>query len=167
MGAAKDLYSNRTLATIVQSALNTITFEQIRFAAGLFEGLALVLNRIHLYPTAASLRQIVAATDHLTMALVTRDDLTSLDPTNLSVLASKMITGIAAGVERYVTPLTIPFSDLPGKGLLIPANPLYMGVDSGGFTAVATVRFILEYQWKKLTPQENLELLQTLLPGTV
>lgn len=162
-----DLYINRTNATVVMSALNTLTFQQIRFAAGLFEGIALLLTRVLWYPTNTSLRELVASTDSLHMALTTRSDLTAIDPVNLSVLVSKNIVGLATNTEPIITPLINDFSNMPGGGMLIPANPLYLGAFTAGAAAASSVRVVLEYRWKKLSPQESIELLQTLLPGTV
>lgn len=162
-----DKFINRTQAQIIMSAANTLTFQQIRFASGIFEGVALILNRILWNPTSTSLREIVAATDTLIMALTTRNDLTTLVPSNLSVLAQKEVVGLGAAVESKEIPFITDYSTLPGGGLLIPANPLYIGADSGGFVNPATINITLEYQWKKLSKDESIELLQTLLPGTV
>jgi hypothetical protein len=150
------------------SVINTITFEQIRFAAGLFEGVAIKLNRVRYVPDATLIREIVANTDSLAFALTTRNDLTSLSPTNLSVIDTVSIIGNGAGVEPTILPITSDFTSLPEGGLLLPANPLYLSMVSAGFAAaVGPLYAVLEYQWIRLSDREAIELLQTLIPGTV
>jgi len=162
-----DKYLNRAYARIDMTAVDTVTFQQIRFSTGLFEGIALVLNRIKYYPLVTTLRAVAADTDYWIMALTTRDDLTSLDPNSLSVLDTVSSIGVGAGVEPVQRPIISDFTNAPGGGLLIPANPLYLAMDTAGFGAVvggATV--VLEYQFIKLSDKESLELLQTIIPGT-
>lgn len=163
----KDVFSNRTQVEVVMSAANTLTFQQVRFAVGTFQGVALILNRIEMSPAGAAIDEIVAAADNLQMAITTRDDLTAINPTNLSVMYVKNIESPGANVEVFELPLVGDFTGLPGGGLLMPANPIFLAVLTGGFVAAATVRFTLYYQFKELSKDENLELIQTLLPGTV
>jgi len=165
--AAADIYSNRTTVRCSMTAVNTLVFQQLRFAAGLFEGVALILNRILWFPFSGTLRELVGAADHLQMALVTRNDLASIDPTNLAVIDEKELVSVGAAVERYETPLVSDWRNSPGGGLIIPANPLYLAMNTAGYAAVAEMNVVIEYQWKKLSKDESIELLQTLIPGTV
>ena len=163
-----DRYVNRTLAQVSMSAANVLTFQQVRFAAGLFEGLALKLVRVEWNISAALLRELGAATDSINFGITTRDDLVSIDPTNLSVLASYNVVGMGAGAEPMIMPIIMDFSNLPEGGLLIPANPMYLGINSAGVAAaLGPIYVTMFYNWIRLTDKESLELLQTLIPGTV
>lgn len=162
-----DQYANRAFSEVTMSAANTNTFEQIRFAVGVFQGVGLLLHRIQWFPGEASMREVVTAADRLTMALTLRDDLTSLEPTNQAVLAAVHYVGVAATTAPVTLPFETDWRQHPGGGLLIPSNPLYLAAGSGGFAAAATVRALIEYTFVQLSDREAIELLQTIIPGNI
>mgnify|MGYP001200953855 CR=1 FL=1 len=162
-----DLYANRCFASITMSAANVVTFQQIIFGVGTFQGIALVIHKIWWFPISTTIAEIVAAADKLFLALTARDDLTSLDPTNQAVYAAKQILPPGAPVEPVVTPLESNFCDLPSGGLIVPANPIYLAMSSAGFANPGTCKICMLYTFKELSDKENLEVLQTLLPGNV
>lgn len=162
-----DLYVNRAYIEVTMSAANTITFSQIRWAVGTFEGIAIKVIRILYYPSLASRREIVAATDSLNMGITGRNDLASLDPTNQGIYDTRNIVGVGANVEHMDNPIESKFDSLPGGGLLLPANPMYLAADSAGFVAAAVVRAIVYYVFVRLSDKESLEVLQTIIPGNV
>lgn len=165
--AKKDLYTNRAHGLVTMSAADTITFQQINFAVGIFQGIALKLIRVLWYPDQASFSRIDADTKYFQLGLTLRDDLTSLSATNLSVVVSKIVYGLGDSPEIVQGPLVDDFSTLPGGGLLIPANPVYLGMDSNGVGSALVVRAVLYYTFVELTDKESVELLQTILPGNV
>lgn len=168
--ALKDLYVNRAYADVTMSAANTVTFEQLNFAVGVFQGVALKLIQVRYYPLKAAVQEIVAAADILHFGLTLRDDLANLDPTSLSVIdvQNLMLTEARTAESNLVNePLISDFSNLPGGGLLLPANPIYAAAHSAGFAAAAQVRFLLYYVFVQLTDRESIELLQTIIPGNV
>lgn len=160
-----DAYVNRAFIEVTMSAANTLTFEQIRFSVGTFEGYAILLHQIHFYPTETSLRELVAATDDMTIAVVTRDSLTSLDPTEQSVISVMKICSVAAGVESYTLPLVMDFTALPEKSILIAPNPLYIAMTTSGAVAASKLRAVMYYRFKKLSAAQALELLQMMIPA--
>lgn len=164
----KDLYSNIALASVTLSAANTLTFSQLQISVGLFQGVALLLHRVLWWPTALTIREIVAATDSLYFGLVTSNRLTTIiDVTDPSIVTMQNIIGIAAGVERYQFPIVSDFSMLPGGGKLVPANPLFLAANTAGFAAAATVRAQLDFSFISLSDADYLELLQSIYPISV
>lgn len=162
-----DNYVNRAYVSVVESAANTLTFSQIRWAVGTFEGIAVKLSRVEWYFNSTLARGLVAATDSVQVALTGRDDLTTLDPTNQSIYVKDQIICIAANVEPVVSPIIHDFSNLPMNGLLLPANPMFLGAMSEGAAQANTFRGILYYTFIHLSDREALEVLQTILPGNV
>jgi hypothetical protein len=165
-----DQYANRALETVIMSAANTETFEQVRFGVGIFQGVALVIHRVEYHPTAGTLHEIIANADFFDMALTNRDDLTNLDPTNQNVIVHKGVhvrVVSAVGVISDHIPLISDFSTLPGGGLIIPANPLYVALDSAGFAAAGTCRFVIYYTFKQLKDADYIELVQGMLPANI
>jgi hypothetical protein len=166
-----DAYVNRALKTVTMSAANTLTFEQIQFGVGLFQGVAMVVNRVEWHLPFATLSELVGNADVIELAITNRDDLTALTPNNQSVLAYDMIRSIAVGavvsLEHLVMPLITDFSSLAGGGLIIPANPIYAGITTAGFAAAAQVNVIMYFTFKQLTDAEYIELLQTIMPANL
>lgn len=167
----KDVYGNRAFEDLTMSAANTITFEQIQFGVGLFQGVAMVLSRVEFYPTIGSWNELVATTDALYMAITNRDDLTNLDPANQNVLVLKQLfvtmVGAVVGIQIDQSPLVCDMSTLPGGGLIVPANPLYFALHSAGFAAAAQVRTILYFTFRQLADSEYVELIQTIMPANL
>jgi len=168
MAATKDQFSNRSFVDLTQSAANVLTFQQIRFAVGVFQGIGLLLHRIEWFPIGTSIQEIAATSDNFQLALTLRDDLANLDPSNQSILATVVLQPIGAlPLGPVITPIISDFSSLPGGGLLIPANPLFLAMDSAGFAAVGRVRIAVYYTFMQLSDREAMELLQTIIPGNV
>lgn len=162
-----DIYTNRTMARITMSVADTLTFQQVRFAVGLTQNFALLLNRIKYFPEAAFLQALQAATDTLNVALVTREDINDLNPTNLSVIDVHALFGCGANVTPMHNPIESDFNNLPGGGLIIPPNPLFIAIASTGLGVTGVMDVVLEYQYVELTDNQAREVLQTLIPGTV
>jgi hypothetical protein len=161
------MYANRALASVTMSAANTLTFEQIRFAVGTFQGVAMVLHRIEWHPSWASLKELVAATDWIRMAIVTNDNLSALNPDDQDVIATYSIYGIGVAVEPHKRPYVSDFSTLPSGGLIMPANPVYLGANTAGAASASVVRVVMYYTFKTLSDKDYLELLQSLAPGNI
>ncbi len=168
MATQKDQFANRSFVDLTQSAANTLTFQQIRFAVGVFQGIGLLLHRIEWFPIGTTIQSLAAITDSMQFALTLRDDLANLDPSNQAILANTFVTPIgAAPLGPFVTPMVTDFTNLPGTGLLIPANPLFLAMDSAGFGAAGRVRIAVYYTFMQLSDREAMELLQTIIPGNV
>lgn len=153
------------------SAANTLTFAQIQFGVGLFQGVAAVVHRLEWFLPLAQLTEIAAGTDEVELALCNRDDLANLDPDNQSVLSKKALTGITTGavVSEWIQeqPLVNEFSDMPGGGLIIPANPIYVGMDTVGFAAAGICDLVFYLTFRQLTDAEYVELIQTIMPANI
>ena len=164
---ATDLYTNRALVDLTMTAANTLSFTQVRFAVGLFQGVALVISRIEYFVTESGLRELAAVTDSLEFGITLRDDLVTIDPSNLSVLTQYKIVAMGAGTEVFEMPFISHFENLPEGGMLVPANPLFFAVATAGAAAATRVRGVIYYRFKTLSDKEYLEILQNILPGNV
>lgn len=169
--SVQDVYSNRAFITLTMSAANTLTFGQVQFGVGLFQGVAALIHRIELFPSAASMRELVAVADSMYFAITNRDDLASLDPVNQSVFGAlsvlPMMVGGVVSLSLEKLPLVISYVDLPGGALIIPANPLFVGMTSLGFGAAGQVSAVIYLTFKQLTDAEYVELVQTIMPANI
>lgn len=162
-----DMYTNRAFGLVTMSAANTITFEQLRFAVGTFTGVGLLLHRVEYFPTLGTYNEVVAAADSFQMGLVSRNDLTALNPIDNSIISIVRVNAVGVAVESKQDPIIQDFTNLPEKGLLIPPNPLYLAMNSTGFAAAGEFRCIMYYSFVELTDQQSIEMLQTIIPGNV
>jgi len=163
-----DKFANVAFGYVTCSAANTLTFAQINMGMGIFQRTAMLLHRILFLPTMATLREIVAATDDLQMALVTTNRLTTIaDATDPAMVAQKRLIGIAAATGTFETPHVVSFAELPGGGRLIAGNPIYIAANSGGFVSAATVRCQLDFTFVELADADYLELVQAQYPANI
>lgn len=164
----KDTYSNIAIAQVTASAANTLTFAQIIFGVGLFQGVALLVHRVNWYPHSTTLRELVAATDALFMALTTSNKLTSIeDVLDPSIIALRSRISVGAATADWDLPLVTDFTSLPGGGKLVPANPMFIAIKQSGAAAAGLIRATMDFTFVSLDSDAYLELLQSMFPVQV
>lgn len=153
------------------SAANALSFEQIRFGVGIFQGVALLVHQIDYFLSHDSYTQLTTSADYCSIGLTARDDLTSITPTVLNVIDvvdyDTVLFGAAAEVHEIEKPRTRNFQSMPGGGILIPANPLFLAMSSSGFATAGVARIVMFYTFKTLADKDYLELLQSMLPANI
>lgn len=163
----KDIYPNRAMSSVTQTAANTITFEQINFGVGIFQGVALVLHRVEYMPDGAALNELAAFGDTWDMGLTTSNLLADLQAFDPAVISMKRMLAIGAAVEPFELPLITDFTTMPGGGLILPPNPLFMCVDSLGNAAAHGTIFQLYFTFVELADKDYIELIQSQLPANI
>lgn len=164
----KDMYANVAYGTVVMSAANTLTYSQIQMAVGLFQGVAMLVHRVLWYPFNATIREMVAATDSMIMALTSSNRLTTIaDVTDPSILVQRRLVGVGANTEIVSLPIIEDFTNLPGGGKLIASNPIWVAGYSGGFAAAGTISVQLDFTFIELSSADYLELLQAQFPANL
>ena len=166
---AGDLFVNRAIFSLTMSAANTITFEQVRFGLGVFTGTALIVHRVDWHLESAA--ELITAGDNMQLALTNREDLAALQAHNMNVLILKEVrlgaSGTPANALLMELPLVSDLSTLPGGGLIIPANPLYVAMLTTGYAAAGVVHCVMWYTTKTLTDADWIELVQSLVPVNI
>lgn len=166
-----DLFPNRAFESVTMSAANALTFSQVQFGVGLFQGIAAIISRIEWFPTAASMAELTTSGDDIECALTNRDDLTSILPTSQNVLAHKGIVSKASGTPAtlltWELPLVSDFSSMGGGGLIVPANPLYIALETLGAAAASVLNAVIYLTFKELSDAEYVELIQTIMPANL
>jgi hypothetical protein len=163
--ATLDQFPNKAVVEITMSAANTLTFKAIQFGVGLFQGTAMVLQKIEYHPIVATVREIVAATDSLALALTSTDQLASLSVKNAAIIDIFQIFGVAADTERAMTPFERDFTQLQGGGIILPPNPLYLAMSTGGFANPGEAAVKLYFTFRDLIPSDYIELIQSQIPA--
>lgn len=163
-----DEFANVAYAKVTQSAANTLTFEPMQLAIGLFQGIALILHRILYIPTGACLNELGAVTDVLALGIVTSNRLANIyDISDPAVIDYMSLKPQGAPVEIQREPYIHDLSTLPGGGKIVAANPLYLAMDSTGFVAAQDSRVQIDFTFVELADRDYIELIQTQIPANV
>ncbi|MBA7709044.1 hypothetical protein ES703_117951 [subsurface metagenome] len=163
-----DKYSNVAFAKVTMSAVNTLTFEAINMAVGVFQGVAMLIHRILYYPTDVSLREVVAATDTFSLALTTSNRLANIvDVSEPAIIDKLHVVGVGVNVEAVRLPLVSDLTMLPGGGRIVPANPLFVAMATAGAVAASKAFVQVDFTFIELTDQDYLELIQSQLPANI
>lgn len=162
--ATKDLFINRALETITMSAANTLTFQKINFAVGVFQGVALIIHRINYHFLSSVYTELVANDDELTVALTVSNVLSDLAMDNIEVIDQKTIVcdiyGAGSGAEKWVSPLSTDYGTLPMGGILLPANPIYIAMTTLNFIGAVSCQTEILFTFKELSDKDYIELMQ-------
>lgn len=162
-----DAYANRAIEYISMSAADTLTFKQIVMGVGVFQGVGIVLHRVEFQPGLATMREFAAATDSLDVGIVTSDSLTSIVGSAPSIIYAHRVVGMGAVSIPWHLPIIADFTDLPGGGVILPANPIFIAMNSAGFAAAGNMYSRLWFSFKELSDKDYLELIQSQIAANI
>lgn len=159
-----DVYANIAFLRVTESAPNTLTFAQLQMANTLMtEKAALIIHRIDWWVDGMFLTD--ANGDTAAFGLSLSDRILSLvDPSAPELLAwhqfTMVYTGVPANASIFQQPIMEDFTSLPGGGLLVPADRIYVGVKGGSLTAVSSAICRFFYTVKPLDTSDYWELIE-------
>lgn len=160
-----DNYANIAYLDVTESAANTLTWARLQLANALMtDKAALIIHRadIQLDSNATVLN---STSDILSMCVAVSDRITDIrdlsQPEILFALAyQRNDYGAAASGLLMKTPEVLDFTTLPGSGVIIPADNLYVGVQGVGAGAAGTVKVRIYYTVKALKTEEYWDLIE-------
>ena len=160
---AEDKYVNQAYLSVVESALNTLTFSKIETGISIHEKVGWLISRIdYFFQTGPA--QFGADGDALDYGISVMDTLTDVGPRLAAIVDSNTLTrqdwGVAASSEMRQLPVTRNFADLPGGGLLIPPNPVYIYARGTALAGPHTVAARLFYTMRQLKTEDFWELVE-------
>lgn len=157
-----DKYSNVAHIQVTESAMNTLTYKKLETGISLFEKMAWVISRIE-YFWLGSLA-FAAANDGITMGILTSNNPTEITPEQVAVIDMtrqlRADFGTAANGWIFTVPIIRNFSDLPGGGLIVPPNPIYLALEGLNQPAVLTMDVRIYYTAVELKGDEFWELVE-------
>lgn len=154
-----DKYANYLIASVTETAANTLTFQQMPQVTSLMEKKAFLLNRVEYNIPLAT---VVAAGDRLFFGLSLSDRWTDPSPLEPSMIDFRERFAIGAVVEQYSNPIISDLSDLPGGGLLIPTRPLFLFAKGLNLGAACLVVCRVFFTVLDLTPQDYWDLVEAM-----
>jgi len=168
--AKKDMFVNHALERITMSAANTLTYQQLNFGVGQFQGVALVIHRIEYWISYATLQGLQATTDLIQIALTQSSNLGDLNMTHPEIIDEVLASGQGASLEPHYVPgsnFTKDFTNLPGGGLLVAANPIFIGMTTAGMGAAGSADVKIYFTFKELADKDYIELIQSRIQANI
>jgi len=160
-----DKYSNMMVINLVESAANTLTFEQAPQVTTLMEKKAFLINRIEYNIPFPSRDLLVAAGDAIYYGMSLSDRwaaplLTETTIVDFNALSIHFLTGV--GFEYHPTSILKDFSTLPGGGLLLPTRPMFLYIVGESLAGPASIAARIFFTIQDLTPQDYWDLVEAL-----
>lgn len=166
MPAKKDLYDQFMVMKVTQTGANVLTFGQVTLGMSLFDYAGLVISRVEYSPGRSAYGELIVTVDMLQLAICGSDGIADLavtrpevyDYVNLGVAVS----GTPASFQVMTDPIIHDFSTMKGGGLLVPAQNIFLGMDSTGFAALQSATARVYFTVKALSASDFIELVQRL-----
>lgn len=160
---AEEKFANIAFVTVTETAANTLTFKKLETGIAPFEKVAFLINRIE-YFYQRTVAIFAATGDSLVIGLSASDQFSTAELDNSAIIdyhtQVRVDLGAAGSGFFDRQPFIKDFSTLPGGGLLVAPNPIYLfGVGSSLGAATTTwVRFF--YTIKHLKSEDFWELVE-------
>lgn len=164
-GKRRDTYANMAYLGVVESAQGTLTFERLEIAASslLDKKFGLLINRADF--AVSSFTYLNSSNDSIEAALTVSDGIVDLSLERPEVLFEhawfRLDIGAAATGIIGESPSVIDFSTMPGGGILVPANRLYIAVQSSGASAACRAWCRLYYTVVELSSEDYWQLVES------
>jgi len=162
---AGDKFANIAHLQCTEGSAGTLAFAQLAMANTLMsERFAMIIHRADI--TISNIHsQFNASGDTASYALCLSDRVSNItDLSQPEVLFAGQVTrvdiGTAASGLFYQRPLEMDFSRLPGGGILVPADRLYLGVLGTSLVAALTVAMRIYYTVMPLDTSDYWELIE-------
>lgn len=160
----RDQFPQYASLTVSESAANTLTFAQLQTGGILFDRRAFVIHRIEYNFDAAT--NIAASADSVIMGLAVSNQLAAIsqaDPNVIDFMQLRRVDfGTAASGQLYTTPWVRDFTDLPGKGIILPSHPLFGYVQGVSSPAAVTLGIKFYYTIMELSAEDFIELVEAM-----
>jgi len=160
---AAEKFSNVAYIAVTESAANTITFDKLETGIAPFEKRAWVISRIE-YFFNVSAANFAAANDNLKFGLTVSNSWTTPGLAENAIIDyniyKRVDWGTAATGAIYEMPITKDLSTIPGGGILVPPNPIYLWAVGESLPNAMTVNARFYYTSFDLKADEFWELVE-------
>ncbi len=149
------------------SAANTLTFGEIAVGVSIFDYAGFILERVEYKLNRASYSEVNSAVDEAHVAICGSNSVADIydtgNPQVYDMVGWEPITaGTPASLIMEHAPIIHDFSSLEGGGLLVPAQNIYIAMQTAGFAAAGTATVRVYYRIIALQANDYLELAQRL-----
>lgn len=166
MPGKKDEYVQMGYLSVTESGAGTLTFAGLTVYSNVMGQKGLLIHRVDYNIAEGTLDDFAAAGDSLTFGLVGDNSLSGISLDNPAVYDYNYMVredfGTAGNAKVYKNPVIKNYTELPGGGLLVPADRLYAYAQGGSLTDAATITARFYFTIMDLNAQDYLELAQAL-----
>lgn len=159
----EEKYVNQAFLSVTESGANTLTFSKLETGISIYEKVGWLINRID-YSFEVSATVFAAAADRMLYGISVSQDITNVDLDKNAVIDSNSMRrydfGTAGIGALAIMPITKDFSSLPGGGLLVPPNPIFIYAQGVALTPALTVQARMFYTVIKLKLEDFWELVE-------
>jgi hypothetical protein len=160
-----DKFSNVARVSVTMSAAQTLTFNELNTGIAIFDKAAWIIHRIEYYFGVSTVNEMTADGDYLVVGLSTNNSITSIATTLPQVIDMVRLYrhdfGAAASGSLLVQPLVRSFEDLPGGGLIVPGDKLYLGMDTVGLANAGFCEARIRFSYMQLSQADYWELVES------
>jgi hypothetical protein len=163
-GKQTDFYANIAFMSVLESAANTLTWKRLQLASSLMsEKAALIIHRADIQLT-QHFTVLNANTAIISCCCSVSDRITDIrDLSQAEILfqtESQRVEASAVGTHIVPQPQTLDFSTLPGAGIIVPADNLYVGIKGTTCGAAGLASIRIYYTVKALKTEEYWDLIE-------
>ena len=166
MAVKKDMYDQFLVMSVTMSAADTLTFGEINLGVSIFDYAAFVISRIEYKLARASFASLVANADSVAMAVTGSNSITDLGLQRPEVYDQAGyvvgVSGTPATAQIMEQPIIHDFSMMEGGGLIVPAQNIYLGMETTGFASAGSCNARVFFRVKELQAGDFIELVQRL-----
>jgi len=159
-----DNFASQAMFSTTESAANTLTFSKLETGLSVYDKIGWVLARVEIPLTVATLDLFNGNGDVLEIALTATNTITAFDDANAAIYMHRTLLRRDVGtpaVSFFIdTTIVEDFSTLPGGGILLLPNPLYLAIKGTGLTGAATVDVRIFFKAMDMTDQDYFNLVQ-------
>lgn len=166
--AQEDRFANIFTAEVVMSAANILTFVELNFGISLRDRMAIVIDELRFWPTAAMVAEMTAGADQILMALTSSDQVTDItDLSDRRIFHFEHLIRVDLGVAATAVILELPIKDSFEPPMIILPTRVFLGLHSAGLANPGTLRFRMHYRTVKITQDDQIiEVLETFARST-
>lgn len=154
-----DKYANLLIASVTETAANTLTFTQFPQITTLLEKKAYLISRVE-YTLQMSL--FAAAGDDLKFGISMQNTFAAAGADEPSIVDFNFFRSQGTCVEVYNQQYIRDFSTMPGGGLLIPTRPIFLYAEGSNLGGASTTTARVYFTVIDLQPDDYWDLVQAL-----
>lgn len=159
-----DQFANLAIISVTESAANTLTYKKLETGISLNEKVAWIINRIEYNTNEWNQTTFNGDGDYQMFGLSVSNMMTTIqagDPmvVDFNACRRKDIGAAATGTFQF-SPWIKELSSLPGGGLILPPQPIYLFAVGSGLTAASSITARLYYTLLQLSVDQYWELVE-------
>lgn len=160
-----DKYANMAYLAVLETAPATLTFAKLQIATQSLMDVkyGLLINRLDI--EFSSWAYFNSTADGVSVGLTVSDGISDLSLERPEVLVvqtwGRLDYGAAATGQIVTSPVTRDFSTMPGTGILVPADRLFIGILDVGASSACRAWMRLYYTTVELTTEDYWQLVES------